>query len=46
MNGQMPVKREWKDIVEEIKTAIHNSQIQLELLKAQLHEAEVHTRGT
>jgi len=45
MNGQMPAAREWKDIVEEIKIAIHNSEIQLELLKAQLKEAEIHTRG-
>ena len=45
MNGQMPVARNWKDIVEEIKIAIHNSEIQLELLKAQLKEAEAQIRG-
>ena len=46
MNGQAPVKRDWKDIVEEIKVAIHNTEIQLELLKAQLKEAEAHSRGS
>ena len=46
MNGQVPAKREWKDIVEDLKTAIHNTNIQLELLKAQLKEAEAHARGS
>jgi len=46
MNGQAPQKRQWKDIKEEIKIAIHNSSIQLELLKAQLKEAEAHNRGS
>jgi len=46
MNGQQPQKREWKDIVEDLKTAIHNTEISLELLKAQLKEAEAHARGS
>ena len=46
MNGQTPQKREWKDIVEDLKTAIHNTEISLELLKAQLKEAEAHARGS
>jgi len=46
MNGQSPAKREWKDVVEELKTVIHNTEISLELLKAQLKEAEAHARGT
>jgi len=45
MNGQPPQKREWKEITEEIKIAIHNQTIQIELLKAQLKEAEAHARG-
>jgi len=45
MNGQTQQKREWKDIVEDLKTAIHNTEISLELLKAQLKEAEAHARG-
>lgn len=47
MNGQQkPVKKNWKDIAEDIKIAIHNAQINLELMKAQLKEAEVHSRGS
>jgi len=46
MNGQTQQKREWKDIVEDLKTAIHNTEISLELLKAQLKEAEAHARGS
>ena len=46
MNGQAQVKREWKDVVEDLKTAIHNTEISLELLKAQLKEAEAHARGS
>ena len=46
MNGQAQQKREWKDIVEDLKTAIHNTEISLELLKAQLKEAEAHARGS
>lgn len=45
MNGQAPVRREWPELVAELKIAIHNSEIQLELLKAQLKEAEAHARG-
>jgi len=45
MNGQTPQKSEWKDIVENLKVAIHNTEINLELLKAQLKEAEAHARG-
>lgn len=44
MNGQASMKREWKEILEEIKIALHNTEIQLELLKAQLKEAEIHNR--
>ena len=46
MNGQTQQKREWKDIVEDLKTAIHNTEISLELFKAQLKEAEAHARGS
>ena len=46
MNGQAPVKRKWKDIVEELKAAIHNTEISLVLLKAQLEVAEAHARGS
>ena len=46
MNGQTPQRSEWKDIVENLKTAIHNTEISLELLKAQLKEAEAHARGS
>lgn len=46
MNGQAPTRREWPEITAEIKIAIHNSEIQLELLKAQLKEAEAHSRGS
>ena len=45
MNGQAPVRREWPEIVEEIKISIHNRSIQLELDKAALKEAEAHARG-
>jgi hypothetical protein len=46
MNGQMPKRHEWKDIVEDLKIVIHNRQMQLELDKAQLKEAEAHARGS
>lgn len=47
MNGQgPPIRREWKELCEELKIAVHNSEIQLELLKAQLKEAEAHARGS
>jgi len=45
MNGQMPDQKEWPQIVDELKIAIHNTTISLELLKAQLKEAEAHARG-
>lgn len=46
MNGQgPPVRHEWKELLEEFKIAVHNSEIQLELFKAQLKEAEAHSRG-
>ena len=45
MNGQMPQRREWPEIVEELKIAIHNTTISMEMLKAQLKEAEAHARG-
>lgn len=45
-NGQQPVKQTWPEIVEGLKIAIHNSSISLELMKAQLKEAEAHARGS
>ena len=46
MNGQAPPeKREWKDVAEDLKIAVHNTTINLELFKAQLKEAEAHCRG-
>ena len=45
MNGQGPIKQEWLEVVEDLKIRIHNGQIQLELFKAQLKEAEAHARG-
>jgi len=46
MNGQAPQKSSWKDVAENLEIAIHNTQINLELLKAQLKEAEAHARGS
>lgn len=40
MNAQPIQKREWKQIAEELKTAIHNLKIQLELMQTQLDRAE------
>ena len=45
MNGQMPQRKEWPEIVDELKIAIHNTEISLELLKAQLKRSEEHARG-
>jgi len=45
MNGQNPQKKEWPDVVEELKIAIHNTEVSLELMKAQLKRAEEHSRG-
>ena len=45
MNGQTPVKREWPDVVNDLKVSISNGEMQLELLKAQLKRAEEHARG-
>jgi len=45
VNSQLPVRRQWKDIEDELRAAIHNTEIQLELLKAQLKEAQAHIRG-
>ena len=45
MNGQVPQRKEWPQIVDELKIAIHNTTISLELLKAQLTEAMAHARG-
>jgi len=45
MNGQMPTEKKWPEIVEEFNILIHNSEIHLELLKAQLKEAIAHIRG-
>ena len=46
MNGEKPEKQNWKDIVEQIEIKIHNTQISLELMKAQLKEAQAHARGS
>ena len=45
MNGQKPIKQKWPEIVEDIKIAIHNAEITLELQKAQLKRAVEHARG-
>jgi len=45
MNGQGPQKKEWPEIVEELKILLHNSEINLELMRAQLKEAQAHARG-
>jgi len=45
MNGQAPQRKEWPDVVEDLKVAIHNTEVSLELLKAQLKRAEEHARG-
>jgi len=45
MNGQAPQRREWKELIEEIVISIHNTEIQLALLKAQLKEALTHEKG-
>ncbi len=45
MNGQKPVKMNWKNVAEEIAIAINNTEITLELQKAQLKEARAHSRG-
>ncbi len=39
MNGHTPIKKTWKEVAEELKTAIHNTEVSLELLKAQLKRA-------
>jgi len=39
MNGHTPIKKTWKEVTEELKTAIHNTEVSLELLKAQLKRA-------
>lgn len=39
MNGQKPEMREWPEIIEDLKIAIHNGEISLKLLKVQLKEA-------
>ena len=40
MLGQLPHKIDWKEVAERAKIAIHNLQIELELQKAILKEAE------
>jgi len=45
MNGQIPMRKEWPDIAEDLKIAIHNTEVSLELLRAQLKRAEEHSRG-
>ena len=45
MNPNAPMRKEWPDIVDELKVAIHNTEVSLELLKAQLKRAEEHSRG-
>ncbi|HUX62092.1 MAG TPA: hypothetical protein VMV32_12330 [Ignavibacteriaceae bacterium] len=44
MNGQTPIKKEWKEVAEEVEITIHNLKITLNLLEAQLKEARTHTR--
>ena len=44
-NGQKPVKQKWPEIVDEISIAIHNAEIRLELMRAELKEAKAHARG-
>jgi len=39
MNGQKPIRKEWKEVVEDLKVAIHNTEVQLELMRAQLKRA-------
>jgi len=45
MNGQTPRPKNWKEWEAYLKEAVKESEIQLELLKAQLKEALAHTRG-
>ena len=45
MNGAPPQKKEWPEIVAELQIAIHNAEISLELMRAQLKEAQAHARG-
>lgn len=45
MNEQLPQRREWIQVVEDLKIHVHNTEVQLELLKAQLKRAEEHARG-
>lgn len=43
-NGEPLVRKEWKEIVEDLKIRIHNTEVALQLFKAQLKEAEAHAR--
>lgn len=44
-NGQKPVKQTWPEIAEEISIAIHNAEIRLELMQAELKAAQAHVEG-
>ena len=46
MIGQPPAEmKDWKDVVEDLKIAIHNTKINLALFEAQFLEALKHSRG-
>ena len=42
MNGQKPERKTWEEVVEELKTAYSNGNIQVALIAAQLKEAQTH----
>ncbi|MHA1305501.1 MAG: hypothetical protein ACTSQY_03205 [Candidatus Odinarchaeia archaeon] len=42
MEGQPIIKKEWKQVVEELKIIVDNNHIALALSKAQLEEAKKH----
>jgi len=46
MNGQAPRPKTWKEWKEYLQNAVKHCEVDLELLKAQLKVAEVHTRGS
>ena len=46
MNGQQkPEKKEWKELVEELETALHNITINKILIETQLTKAREQARG-
>lgn len=44
-NGQPPKPKDWPEWVVFFKEAVKDVEIQLELLRAQLKEAQAHARG-